>query len=209
MSLKSWSRSHRVASVWVVALLAANGAVLATGVTDAVSSVAEQAKPRTIALITTEDGRQIAVDPTTPAGWKAIADAQKRGDAVTTVTVPQAAVAASKGDPGDPAATIPGVSATDLQSLLTGNVDQIATTVRTIIDSTGHTVVSIVGDVGGTVSSIVGDAGSTVSSIVGDTQSTLQDTVSTIQNTVTTLQDTVTSVVGATPTVPPIGDTPT
>src|SRR5690349_18685681 len=100
MALKSWSRSHRVATVWVAALLAANGAAVLTGlggdVVPAAAQHAAAAPERTIALITTKDGRQIAVDPNTPAGWQAIADAEKRGDSVTTVAVPPAAVAASK-----------------------------------------------------------------------------------------------------------------
>jgi hypothetical protein len=233
MSLKSWSRSHRIASMWVVALLAANGAVLVTGLADAVSSVVEQAKPRTITLITTKDGKQIAVDPTTPEGWKAVADAEQRGDTVSTVPVPEAAVAASKGDGGNPTVTIPGVSAGDLQNLLTGTVDHIVTTVSTIVDSTGQTVVSIVDGVGSTVSSVVGDAGSTVSSVVDTATSTVSSivdsattvptvattiptvpttipvvtTVPSLDTTVTTIQSTVTTIQNTVTTL--LGSTPT
>jgi hypothetical protein len=233
MSLKSWSRSHRIASMWVVALLAANGAVLVTGLADAVSSVVEQAKPRTITLITTKDGKQIAVDPTTPEGWKAVADAEQRGDTVSTVPVPEAAVAASKGDGGNPTVTIPGVSAGDLQNLLTGTVDHIVTTVSTIVDSTGQTVVSIVDGVGSTVSSVVGDAGSTVSSVVDSATSTVSSivdsattvptvattiptvpttipvvtTVPSLDTTVTTIQSTVTTIQNTVTTL--LGSTPT
>ena len=215
MSLRTWSRSHRIASMWVVALLAANGAVLATGLADAATHVAAQAPARLITLITKPDGSQIAVDPTTPEGWKAIADAQKEGAKVANVEVPEDAVAASKGTGGNPLVTIPGINAGDLQSLLTGTVDHIVTTVKTIVDDTGKTVVSVVGGTVSTVSSIVGDAGSTVSSVVddagstvssvvgganttvssvvGSTQSTIQNTVTTIQNTVSTLPNTVTT----------------
>lgn len=194
MSLKSWSRSHRIASMWVVALLAANGAVLVTGLADAVSSVVEQAKPRTITLITTKDGKQIAVDPTTPEGWKAVADAEQRGDTVSTVPVPEAAVAASKGDGGNPAVTIPGVSASDLQNLLTGTVDHIVTTVSTIVDSTGQTVVSIVDGVNSTVSSVVDGAGSTVSSVVDTATSTVSSIVDSVTTVPVTVPTTVPSV---------------
>jgi hypothetical protein len=206
MSLHSWSRSHRIASMWVVALLAANGAVLVTGLADAVSSVVEQAKPRTITLITTKDGKQIAVDPTTPEGWKAVADAEQRGDTVSTVPVPDAAVAASKGDGGNPAVTIPGVSAGDLQNLLTGTVDHIVTTVSTIVDSTGQTVVSIVDGVGSTVSSVVDEAGSTVSSVVD----TATSTVSSIVDSATTLPTVPTTIPTVTvPTTVPVVTVPT
>src|SRR4051812_35206670 len=167
-SLKSSSRAHRIAATCVVALLAANAAVLVAGLADAVDAVVQDAKPRTIALITSKDGTQIAVDPTTPAGWKAISDAHQRGDDVADVTVPDPAVAASHRSGAKSPVTIPGVNAIDLQKLLAGTVDQITTTVHTIVDSAGKTVVSIVTEAGSTVSSIVDEGQTTVSSVVQD-----------------------------------------
>jgi hypothetical protein len=221
MLLNRTSRAHRIASMCVVALLAANGAVLATGLADAVETLTATAPARTIALITMPDGSQVAVDPTTPAGWKAIEEAKKNGATVTTVAVSDKEAAATRGANGS-GVTIPGINTTDLQQLLTGKVDEITTTVRTIVDSTGNTVVSIVGDATSTVSSIVGDEvvpvvttiqntatslQNTVTSIANSTPTTIQNTVTTIQDTattlpdtVTTLPDTVTTVVETTPT---------
>lgn len=227
MSLKSSPRSHRLASMCVVALLAANGAVLVTGLADAATHVVAQSPSRLITLITKADGTQVAVDPTTPEGWKAIAEAQKDGAKVVNVEVPKDAVAASTGSGGNPLVTIPGINAGDLQSLLTGTVDHIATTVKTIVDDTGKTVISVVDGTASTVSSIVDGATSTASSVVDgatstvssvvdgatstvssvvnsattlpNTVSTLPNTVTTIQNTVTTLPNTVTTIL-STPT---------
>jgi len=186
--------------MWVVALLAANGAVLVTGLADVATHVAAQAPARLITLITKADGTQEAVDPTTPEGWKAIADAQKEGAKVTNVEVPKDAVAASKGTGGDPAVTIPGIAAGDLQSLLTGTVDHIVTTVKTIVDDTGKTVISVVDGTASTVSSIVDDATSTASSVV-------DDATSTVSSVVDDATSTVSSVVGSVPTTIP--DVPT
>jgi len=196
MSLKSSPRSHRIASMWVVALLAANGAVLATGIADTVSHVAAQAPARLITLITKPDGTQVAVDPTTPEGWKAIDEAKKSGAQVANVEVPDDAVAASKGSGGNPLVTIPGINAGDLQSLLTGTVDHIVTTVKTIVDDTGKTVISVVDGTRATVTSIVDDVASTASSVVGGAQTTVSSVVGGAQTTVS-------SVVGNTPTTIP------
>ena len=190
------SRSHRIASMCVVALLAANGAVLASGLADAVETLTAASPARTIAIITNPDGTQTAVDPSTPAGWKAIADAKENGATVTTVEVPDSA-AATGGTGARP--TIPGIDADDLQRLLGGTVDHIVTTVRTIIDETGKTVVSIVDGTLTTVSSIVEDTKTTASSVVDDTKSTLDsvidDTQTTVDSVVDETQTTVSSVV--------------
>jgi hypothetical protein len=216
MSLYSQSRAHRIASMCVAALLAANGAVLVTGLADAIETATPAHQARSIMIITKPDGSQVAVDPNTPEGWQAVADAKKDGNAVTEVAVPDDVVAASEDSNTQSSLTIPGINATDLQNLLLGKVDEIKTTVQTIVDDTGKTVVSVANSVVGTasslvdgasstVSSVVDDAGSTVSSVVGDvgkTVTTLQSTVTTIQNTVTTLPQTVTTLPQTVTTIP-------
>ena len=191
MTLHSMSRAHRIASMCVVALLAANGAVLATGLADAVESVVAQELPaRTIAVITMPDGSQIAVDPTTPAGYEAIAEAKKKGGTVTTVAVPADAAATGAGG-----SSIPGINTTDLQRLLTGKVDQIVTTVRTIVDSAGKTVVSIVEGTKTTVSSVVAGPKTSIDARVEDTKTTIEDTQTSIDELIDDTQTTVEDIV--------------
>jgi hypothetical protein len=196
--------------MWVVALLAANGAVLVTGLADVATHVVAQSPARLITLITKADGTQLAVDPTTAEGWKAIAEAQKEGAKVTNVEVPKDAVAASKGSGGNPLVTIPGIDAGDLQSLLTGTVDHIVTTVKTIVDDTGKTVISVVDGTVSTVSSIVDDAGSTVSSVVDGAQTTASSVVGGVQTTVSSVLGSVTTIPAITvPTTIPAVTVPT
>ncbi|MEN3272296.1 MAG: hypothetical protein V7636_1057 [Actinomycetota bacterium] len=207
MSLKSSPRSHRIASMWVVALLAANGAVLATGMAEVASHVVAQAPARLITLITNPDGTQVAVDPNTPEGWKAIDEAKRNGAQIANVEVPDDAVAASKGSGGNPLVTIPGINAGDLQSLLSGTVDHIVTTVKTIIDDTGKTVISVVDGTVSTVSSIVDDAASTASSVVNGAQTTVSSVVGGAQTTVSSVVGSVPTTIPGVPTTIPVATT--
>ena len=73
---------QRLTSMAVPALLAANAMVLVLGLATFTS---DPAGADTVTYIKAPDGTVQVVDPTTPEGTKAIADARQRGEEVVTV----------------------------------------------------------------------------------------------------------------------------
>jgi hypothetical protein len=203
--------NQRVLGSAVVGLLAANAfaaAVIAGDVGGSVAApvtsestvppAAPSPGPQTVTLITTTDGRRLLVDPSTPAGRQAIADAERQGATTQDVPVP----VADRTDDGDgPTGTLPG--ALDLRHVL-GNlpaagalevdqdvVDHLlqdpAGTITSVVDGAKTTVSSVLGTVQTTVSSVVGTGQSTVSSLLGSTPSTVTSVVGGAQSTVSSL----------------------
>jgi hypothetical protein len=201
--------NQRVLGSAVVGLLALNAWAAALVARDdrepATATVVEQPAPaapapRTVTLITTTDGHRVLVDPSTPAGQQAIADAERQGATTQTIPVPTSTttlgqpsttrpVAAKSGDDGL-VAELPQDLVDDLLrdpgSTVSSLVDGAKTTVSSVLDRGQTTVSSIVDDAQTTVSSVVDDAGSTVSSIVDDAGST----VSSVLHQVTTVPTT-------------------
>src|SRR5688500_9695210 len=96
---------QRLTSMAVPALLAANAMVLVLGlasITDEAPATAETAE--TI-YIKAADGSMIEVDPNTPEGWKAIADAQQRGEQIVNAQEQPVNPATGKAPTNAPAAT--------------------------------------------------------------------------------------------------------
>jgi hypothetical protein len=184
----------------VAALLSANAVVLVVGLADASGSAPTAVTAgRAITLLIGPDGKQRAVDPTTAAGWTAIADAQRRGDRVVTVQLPADSAASTGGTQ-----LIPGINTDDLQKLLTGKLDEITTTVLTTLDGAGHTVVSIVDKTGATITSIANDTSATVTSIVDDTSATVTSIVNSVPTTLPAVPDTTIPTEITTPTTTPV-----
>jgi hypothetical protein len=183
---------QRLTAMAVPALLAANAMVLVLGL-----SLVDDGKPanaETVTYIQAADGTMRMVDPTTPEGWKAIADANERGE--TVVTVPHG------GEPAEvmqqsATTTAPTVPATlPVDELL----DETESTVVDTLDKVGDTVDGIVDDLTDKIDDKAGtDIGKTVDPTVDKVTDTLTTTVSTVVRTVTTTAPTVPPQV----TVPP------
>jgi hypothetical protein len=217
--------NQRVLGSAVVGLLAANAfaaAVIAgdvgagpVGAAAAEAASAPTGTPQTVTLVTTADGRRLLVDPSTPEGRKAIADAKRQGATTRDVAIP------ARTGPGS-SSTLPG--GLDLGRLLgdlpSGGalevgqeiVDQLLDpgTVTSVIEGAKTTVSSVVGGAQTTVSSVLGDTQTTVSSVLASTPSTLTSVLGGVQPTVTSVvggtQSTVTSVLHQ---VTPTSVTPT
>jgi hypothetical protein len=177
-------RLQRLTAMSVTALLAANAMVLVVGIADDANDeqVTTQGDGRTLALIEGADGKQILVDPNTPEGQQAIADAQKRGDKVSTVAASDVP-AESLPDGGVPGLLPPGVTIPtlgDIEDLLHGTESTIVQTV----DDLGDTIDDTVDDVTDTIDDTTGlDTGDIVDPAVDDGTDTLTTTVSTIVDT--------------------------
>ena len=164
---------QRLTSMAVPALLAANAMVLVLGLAGMTDDAPAGAD--TVTYIKAADGSMIAVDPNTPEGWKAIADAQQRGQQVVTV------------DEDDAPAEL-----MQQQSPTTSPADGLLKPVDDLLDDTESTVVRTVDELGNTVDSVVDqvtdivddtagtNVGDTVDPIVDGTTDTLTTTVSTV-----------------------------
>lgn len=193
---------QRLTSMAVPALLAANAMVLVLGLATLDS---EPAGADTITYIKAADGTMTAVDPTTPEGWKAIADAQQRGEEVVTVPEDDAPAAVIEQQLAPTTTLLPGVTVPDVA----GIVDDTTDTVVQTVDELGNTVDSVVDDVTDIVDGTAGtDVGSTVDPIVDGATDTLTTTVSTIAETVDDTVDQVVDTVTSVVTIPPV-TTPT
>src|SRR3954451_18032243 len=90
-------KAQRLVASSITALLAANAVVLVTGIIgDDAKATPPAANVETITFIQHPDGSQTVVDPTTPAGYRAIDDAHKRGEQVVTVPAAQTPAAVRK-----------------------------------------------------------------------------------------------------------------
>lgn len=190
----------------VPALLAANALVLVVGLG---SEAVGADKPATITYIVDENGNSVPVDASTPEGWKAIADAEQRGDEVVTVPVADAppevlAQTTTTTAPGATTTTAPGGSTTTLLPRLPVTIpdtDDLIEDADDLIEDTATTIVNTIDDAGEDIDDIVDsgtdliddnagtDTGDTVDPIVDETTDTLTTTVST---TVSTIVDAVT-----------------
>lgn len=199
---------QRLTSMAVPALLAANAMVLVLGL--AVMTDDTPASAETVTYIQAPDGSLIAVDPTTPEGWKAIADAKQRGQQVVTVDEDDAPAELMQQRATTTTLSPDGLLKPvddlldDAESTIVDTVDQLGNTVDSVVD----TVTDIVDDTAGT------DLGDTVDPLVDETTDTLTTTVSTIvQETRTTattvVQPIVEDVVEVAPSVGGTSSTPT
>ncbi len=191
---------QRLTAMAVPALLAANAMVLVlglTGITDDPPAGAE-----TVTYIKAADGTLTVVDPDTPEGWRAIADAERRGEEVVTVAPEEAPPAVQQ--QVAPSTLLPGVTVPDVSDTLDG----VQGTVVETVDEVGETVDGVVDDVTDIVDDTAGtDVGEVVDPAVDEATDTLTTTVSTVLeatdpvgDTVDEVVDTVTSVV----TTPPV-----
>lgn len=185
---------QRLTTMAVPALLAANAMVLVLGL----ASISDDAPAgsggaETVTYIKAADGSLIAVDPATPEGWKAIADAEQQGQQV--VTVDEADAPSELRQQRAPTTT-----------LLSGGLLE---PVDDLLDDTESTVVQTVDELGNTVDSVVDRVtdivDETAGTDVGDTADPLVDRVTdTLTTTVSTVvQDTRTT---ATTVVQPVQD---
>jgi hypothetical protein len=179
---------HRFIASSVSALLAANVMVLVVGLADAVSDPTEV--PAELVVITNPDGTQTVVDPNTPEGWKAIDEANRRGDSVQQAPSSEAPTSTT-------ATTEPGEQ--PVQQGEKSPVDDVRTTVSTIVDDVEELVDDTVRD----VTERVDDTVDTITDIVDDNAGTdtgglLDDEVDRTTDTVADTVDDVTDVVNET-----------
>jgi hypothetical protein len=193
---------QRLTSMAVPALLAANAMVLVLGLATFTS---EPAGADTVTYIKAADGTIQVVDPSTPEGWKAIAEARQRGEEVVTVPEAEAPPAVVEQQVAPTTTLLPGVTVPDVGQL----VDDTTDTVVQTVDELGNTVDSVVDDVTDIVDDTAGtNVGDTVDPIVDDATDTLTTTVSTIAETVDDTVDDVVDTVSSVVSVPPV-TTPT
>jgi len=199
MQLRHNAKMHRFLASSVSALLAANVMVLVIGLADDVAD-ADKAD-RTVTLITTEDGKQIEVDPNTPEGQWMIAEAEQRGDEV--VTVPQVQAVTTTTVPGSTTTTVPAAQrgttvppiVGDVRDTVEDTVNQVTDTVDETVDQVGDTVDDTVDDVTDIVDDTAGTDTGDVDDAVDDTTDTVSDTVDDVTDVVDDTADDVLDVV--------------
>jgi hypothetical protein len=182
---------QRITAMSVSALLAANALVIAVGLGDDLASSPAADQSETVTFIVGEDGTRVAVDPNTPEGWRAIADAQERGQEVVSEPVadPTAGRKPStttttrpKPRPGQVQPSGSAITVPDVEQVL----DDTLNTVVSIVDDVGQTVDDTVDQVTDIVDDTTGlDSGETVDPAVDEATDTLTTTVSTVVETVT------------------------
>ena len=203
---------QRLTSMAVPALLAANAMVLVLGLASITDDTpAGAGGTETVTYIKAADGSLIAVDPSTPEGWKAIADAEQRGEQVVTVDEADAPASVLKQQKAPaPALSSSNPPADGLLKPVDDLLDSTESTVVKTLDELGNTVDGVVDRVTDIVDDTAGtDVGETVDPLVDDTPDTLTTTVSTVvretRNTATTVmqpvEDVVDEVVPAAPVV--------
>jgi hypothetical protein len=192
---------QRLTSMAVPALLAANAMVLVLGLATYDS---DPAGADTVTYIQSPDGTLTAVDPSTPEGWKAIAEAEQRGQEVVTVPVEDAPAGLTTttvaGTPpaaqaGTSGITVPGQVGDLLhstESTIVGTVDQLGNTVDGAVDGVTDLVDGTTGlDTGGTVDPAVDGATDTLTTTVSTVLDTGNSTVTTVVDTVNDVVNTV------------------
>jgi hypothetical protein len=181
---------QRVTAMSVSALLAANALVLVVGLGDDLASSTPD-EPETVTFIVDDAGQPIAVDPATPEGVRAIADAQDRGQEVVTVPADEAPTAVKPKPtttttrPKPRPATSPGgsgVTIPDVEQVLDDTLTTVVETVETVGETVDQTVDGVTDVVDGTTGL---DSGETVDPIVDDVTDTLTTTVSTLVESIT------------------------
>ena len=190
----------------ISALLAANTMVLVIGLAKAVEDqVAEEAVAgREVVLITSPDGKQIAVDPTTPEGWRLIEEARNRGYAVETMPESEVPTTAAfvEGEPvtntkTNTIVTVPGLDVDDLLNDADDLVEKTTNTIDQTVKETTDTVTSIVEKTTDELDELVDKGTDLIDDKAGtDTGGLIDDTVDKTTDTVNeTVKDTATTVV--------------
>lgn len=198
---------QRFTAMSVSALLAANALVLVVGLDDDIESSSPD-QPETVTFIVDDEGNRTAVDPSTPEGSKAIADAQDDGQEVVTEEV---------ADPAAPAGTQPKPTSTSTSTTTTTRPKprpaavapsgSAVPDVEQVLDDTLNTVVSVVDGVGQTVDDTVDQVTDIVDDTTGlDTGGTIDPAVDEVTDTLTTTVSTVVEAVTdlTLPTLPPL-----
>jgi hypothetical protein len=202
-------KMQRFTAMSVSALLAANALVLVVGLGDDVVASSPPDAPETVTFIVDESGNRVAVDPQTPEGSRAIADAQERGQEVVSVPAAPTGTARATTTTSSTttttrprAATQPASSGSGLPDVEQVLDDTLGTVVDTV-DQVGETVDGTVDQVTDIVDDTTGlDTGSTVDPAVDDLTDTLTTTVSTVVEAVTDI--TLPPVTVPPVTVPPL-----
>jgi hypothetical protein len=180
-------KAQRFIASSITALLAANAVVLVSGIIgDDASPVPAVSDAKTLTYIVSSDGTQTLVDPTTPAGYQAIADANKHGEQVVTVPAGQA-----------PAA---------VQAQRAKTTTTTRPVVKPATNGAGAGIsVPTLPDVNGVITTVV----STVNSVVGTANDTLTTATSIVEDTTGVTVPHVTVPTVPTVTVPPTTIPPT
>jgi hypothetical protein len=221
-------RALRTLLACVVFLLAANAAVVVTHLADDLADAAPPAASgsietpavdatvvREIAVITTADGRQIVVDPSTPEGLAAIAEAIARGDTVDTRRVAVRSSDRRGNRAGD--ASGEALSQAELDAVLKGGDAEALLRAVTTLPVAGAspaaptTLLPAVGDAVDRVLDEVNGVVEDVNGVVEQTRRTVNDVVEDVTDAVNDLPDgTTVSVPGVpvTVTTPPVTTPP-
>lgn len=197
---------QRLTAVSVSALLAANALVLVVGLGDDLGDdlpdddpAAEQPEPETVTFIVREDGTRVAVDPSTPDGSRAIADARERGQEVVSVEQPMpdpttettrkptttTSTTTTTTRPRSSTSVAPAGSAITLPDV-EGLVDDTLTTVVTVLEQVTDTVDDTVDRVTDVVDDTTGlDTGGTVDPIVDQVTDVVDETLGGVVDAIT------------------------
>lgn len=183
---------QRLTTMAVPALLAANAMVLVLGLAD-ITGITDDAPAgaESVTYIKAPDGSLTLVDPNTPEGQKAIADAEQYGQQVVTVAEEDAPPALQQ-------QKAPGT--TVVPNAVDGLLDDTESTIVDTIDKVGDTIDGVVDGATDIIDNNAGtDVGSTVDPEVDELTDTLTTTVSTVvsetRNTATTVAEPVDEVV--------------
>lgn len=177
---------QRFTSMAVPALLAANAMVLVLGLASITDDA--PAKAETI-FIKAADGSMVEVDPNTPEGWKAIADAEQRGEQV--VNAQEQPVTPTTTAPTDD--TLPAASDDDGSLVdVGGTVNGVRSTVTSVVNQVRTTATSVVRQVQDTTDDVTdllddttgGDEGDQVDGVVDEVVDTVEDTTDEVVDTV-------------------------
>ena len=181
------TKLQRLTSMAVPALLAANAMVLVLGLASITDDA--PAKAETI-FIKAADGSMIEVDPNTPEGWKAIADAEQRGEQVVNAqNQPVAPTTTAPTDDKLPAASDDGGELVDVGGIVNG----VRATVTSVVNQVRTTATSVVRQVQDTTDDATdllddttgGDEGDQVDEVVDEVIDTVEDTTDEVVDTVT------------------------
>ena len=181
------TKLQRLTGMAVPALLAANAMVLVLGLASITDDA--PAKAETI-FIKAADGSMTEVDPNTPEGWKAIADAEQRGEQV--VNAQDQPVTPTTTAPTDD--TLPAATDDDGTDLIDvgDTVDGVRSTVTSVVNQVRTTATSVVRQVQDATDDATdllddttgGDEGDEVDEVVDEVIDTVEDTTDEVVDTI-------------------------
>lgn len=155
-------KAQRFLAGSITALLAANAIVLVTGVLggDVASPVPAVSDAKTLTYIVGADGTKTLVDPSTPAGSQAIADANEQGGQVVTVPTEQAPASVQSQRATTTTTTAPGAkpaapsagpaTTTSTLPVVNGVVNTVVSTVNSVVGTVNDTLTTVTSIVEGT-----------------------------------------------------------